>query len=488
MKKKVFITVLLVVLVVIGAVVKNNISEKSDFENIPLCSVKQGPLIVSITESGTLESKNKIVVKSQVRGRNRIVSLIEEGKRVDAGDVLIELDSSTLEENLIDQKIQVENAEADLISARETLAITKNQVVADNEKAELALKFAKLDLEKYINGEYPQELQQLQSEITIQGEELKRKKDDLEWSKKLAEKEYITRSELEADELAVKQSELNLEIAKNKLEVLQKYTYPQQVEQLKSDVKQAEMSLERTIRSGKADIIKAEANYRAKQSAFNQQSSRLKEIQEQLEYCTIKAPASGMVVYAKSRHRWRSQEPLDIGVEVNERQALIELPEETNLIVKVSIPEASITKITTNQNVLITVEGIPNQTYKGKVSSIAILPDVSRSWMNPDLKFYDCKIQLFDPPEGVRPGNSCTAEIILKEFDNAIYIPDQCIQIFDDQSIVFVMTDSGPERRVVETDLSNNIMVVIKSGLKVGEKVLLAPPLISEANDKTDNK
>ena len=486
--KKYYIIIVVVVLGVMVFALKNSISNKNDFDDISVYSVKEGPLLISINESGTVESKDKIVLKSQVRGRNRIVRVVEEGKQVKKDDVLIELDSGDLEEKEINQQIGVENAEANLITARETLAITKNQVMADNEKATLTLRFAKLDLEKYIDGVYPQQLQQQEADIAIQSEELERNKDELLWSKKLSDKSYITRSELQADELSVKKSMLNLQIVENKLEVFKKYTHPQKVELLQSDVKQAGMALDRTGKKGRADIIKAEANYRARQSEFNQQTSRLKDVREQLVFCNISAPADGMVVYAKGRHRWDTREPLDIGVEVSERQNLLELPAQSNMVIKVSIPEASISKIKVGQAVLISIEGFPNQTFNGHVETIAILPDTSRSWMNPELKFYDCKITLSDPPEGIRPGNSCTAEIVLNEFDNVIYIPDQCVQVFKNQPIVFVLKKSGSERRKVETGLSNKIMVVIKEGLQVGEKVLLAPPLISEANDKEDIK
>ncbi|MDA3798306.1 MAG: HlyD family efflux transporter periplasmic adaptor subunit [Kiritimatiellae bacterium] len=482
--KKYYIIIGVVVLGVIVFNLRNSMLSKKEFDNIPVYSVKEGPLLISINESGTVESKDKIVLKSQVRGRNRIIRVVEEGRLVKKGDVLVELDSGELEEKEISQQIQVENADANLITARETLAITTNQVEADNEKAILTLKFAKLDLEKYIDGEYPQQLQQQEADIAIQSEELERNKDELVWSEKLADKSYITRSELQADELAVKKSMLNLQIAENKLAVLKKYTHPQQVELLKSDVKQAEMALDRTAKKGRADIIKTEANYRARQSEFNQQTSRLKDVREQLVFCKIIAPADGMVVYSKGSHRWDTREPLDVGVEVSERQNLLELPAQSNMIIKVSIPEASISKIKVGQAVLITIEGFPEQTFNGSVETIAILPDTSRSWMNPELKFYDCKITLNDPPDGIRPGNSCNAEIVLNKFDNVIYIPDQCVQIFKNQPIVFVMTKSGPERRNVETGLSNKIMVVIEEGLEVGVEVLLAPPLISEANDK----
>ena len=89
-------------------------------------TVKRGPLTISVLETGTIKSRDQQIVKNEVEGRTSIVWLIDEGVHVKKGDLLVELDSSTLVDARIDQQIKVKNAEAAFINAEKTLAVVKN--------------------------------------------------------------------------------------------------------------------------------------------------------------------------------------------------------------------------------------------------------------------------------------------------------------------------------------------------------------------------
>ena len=134
--------------------------------------VEKKPLTISVTESGTIQSREQIILKCEVEGRTTILTLVEEGTRVKKGDLLVELDASDLLDAKIDQEIRVQNAEASFVGARENLAVVENQAKSDIDKATLAFDFAKQDLRKYIEGEYQNERKKMESEITLAKEEL----------------------------------------------------------------------------------------------------------------------------------------------------------------------------------------------------------------------------------------------------------------------------------------------------------------------------
>ncbi|MCU0653106.1 MAG: hypothetical protein MUD10_02495, partial [Candidatus Pacebacteria bacterium] len=67
--------------------------------------------------------------------------------------------------------------------------------------------------------------------------------------------------------------------------------------------------------------------------------------------------------------------------------------------------------------------------------------------------------------------------IVLEEYENVLYVPVQSVVRIGNQPTVYVMEGGESKPRPVEIGLDNNRMVHIKSGLEVGEKVLLAPPL-----------
>ncbi len=445
-------------------------------------AAKRGPLTISVLESGTIKAREQIIIKNEVEGRTSIITLIPEGAHVKKGDLLVELDASTLQDNKIDQEIRVQNAEASFINAQENLAVVKNQAESDIDKAKLTLEFAEQDLKQYKEGEYPNEKTAAENEITLAEEELARAEETLAWSQKLFEKKYLANTELQADKLAVSRKKNDLILAQNNFKLLEDFTYPRTIRQLESDLKQAKMALERTERKAKADIIQAEAGLKAKEAEYNRQKDKLAKIEDQIKKAKIYAPADGMVIYATSARRgfWRdNREPLDEGVEVFERQELIYLPTATSSKAEVDIHEASLEKVRLGLPAVITVDALPGKKFLGSVARIAPLPDPQSMWMNPDLKVYNSDVYLEGNDPTLRTGMSCKVEVIVAQYEDVVYIPVQSVLRVGTGHVAYVEKNGSVEERNVEIGLDNNRMVRIIGGLKEGEHVLLTPPLKS---------
>ncbi len=443
---------------------------------------KRGPLTISVLESGTIKAREQIIIKNEVEGRTSIITLIPEGTHVKKGDLLVELDASTLQDNKIDQEIRVQNAEASFINAKENLAVVENQAESDIDKARLTLEFARQDLKQYKEGEYPNKKTAAENAITLAEEELARAEETLTWSQKLFEKKYMANTELEADKLAVSRRKNNLILAQNDFKLLENFTYHRNIAQLESDVKQATMAMERTERKARADVIQAEAALKAKEAEYNRQKDKLSKIENQLEKTKIYAPADGLAIYATSAQTGGfrgSQEPLEEGQEVRERQELIYLPTTESAMVEVPIHETSLQKIRIGLPAIVTVDALPGKKFLGRMESIAPLPDARSMWMNPDLKVYNSKIYLDESDSALRTGMSCKAEIIIEQYDDAVYVPVQAVLRVGGEPTVYVVKNKSVEPRKVEIGLDNNRMVRIISGLTEEELVLLTPPLKS---------
>ena len=176
--------------------------------NLATFVVKRGPLRISVTESGTIKARDQLILKNEVEGVTSILSLIPEGTRVKEGDLLVELDASQLLDAKIDQEIKVQNTKAAYISAKETFAVVQNQAISDVNLAQLTLDFAGQDLKKYKEGEYPNLLNEANGQIALAEEEVTRAQDTNDWSRMLFEEKYISKTELKADELALKRKKL----------------------------------------------------------------------------------------------------------------------------------------------------------------------------------------------------------------------------------------------------------------------------------------
>jgi HlyD family secretion protein len=387
---------------------------------------------------------------------------------------------------LINQEIMVQNAKAAFIDANETLAVSENQAQSDIDVALLTLKFAEQDLQQYKEGQYPKDLKTANNEITLRQEELTRAQDTFEWSQKLFAEKYLSNTDLQADKLAVTRSKNALELAKEELRLLDEYTRQRNIDQFESDFHQAKMALERTKRQAKAVVVQAQADLMAKELEYTRQITKLEKIKDQIGKATVIAPADGTVIYATSARRggWRdNREPLDEGVEVHERQELIYLPTATSAMAEVDIHEASLEKVRLGLPAIVTVDALQGQTFFGSVGQIAPLPDPASMWMNPDLKVYNSEVYLEGDTPDLRTGMSCKVEIIVQQYEDAVYIPVQAVIRIAGQPAVYVVKDGAIEEREVEIGFDNNRMIRIIDGIQEGEAVLLTPPLKSAAMD-----
>lgn len=444
---------------------------------------KRGSLTISVLESGTILPRDQITLRDEVEGRTSIVSLVPDGSLVKKGDVLVELDASTLKDQIIDQDIMVQKAKAAYTSAIENLAVIENQARSDTEKADLTLRFARQDLEQYQEGLYPKDVNDLQAKIRLAQEQVKRAEDVNDWSKKLYQEKYLSETEYTADRLSLQGRVLERDVALSNLELMKNFTHQRQIDQLTSDVNQAEMAKERTQRKASADVMTAEAELKARELEYQRQQEKMKKVQDQLSKTTIIAPMDGMVVYATSsgggHGPFDRREPMDIGVEVTERQDLITLPTTQSMNAKVSIHETSLRKVHEGLPAIITVDALSGKKFLGRVDNIAPLADARMMYMNPDLKVYPTDIILEDMDPALRTGMSCNAEIIVAQYPDAVYVPVQAVLRIGGKPTLFVVKDGSIEERQVEVGLDDNNVIRIISGLAEGEVVLMAPPLKS---------
>lgn len=456
----------------------------------PEFEVRRGPLTISISQSGTLKAQEQEIITSQVQGRNTLIHIIPEGTRVEKGDLLVEIDSSSLKDRLVERKISVQNAEAKFIQARENVAVTESQNETDISAAELKHRFAKEDLEKYVEGEYRQQLREAESKITLAEEELQLARQKLEWSEKLYSENYISQSERDADQLAFNRARLDLDLARAAKNLLENYTYRREIAQLESDVEQTRRALERVELKAGADLIRAKADFNAREAELQQQKDQEVKIEDQISKTRITAPKAGLVVYATSaKANWRgNEEPLEAGQDVRERQELIYLPTADQMKAEVQIHESNLDKIQLGLPAVMTVDALQGRQYQGKITRIAPLPDAASMWMNPDLKVYRTEITLEGDQSDLRTGMSCEAEIIVETYEDVLYIPVQAVIRRGGEPMVYVRSGKAFEPVPVTVGLDNNRMIHIVDGLEEGQRVLLSPPLEDGTDSETEQE
>ncbi len=521
-RRTLLILICVVAVVVIGAFGvqrQRGSGSNGSQEGTGLFAVKRGALAITVTESGSIKAVKTKDIKSEVEGRTTIVSIVPEGtvitqEDVDNGKVLVELDSSTLKEQLSQREIELTSAEASYADANESYLIQVKQNESDIAAAELKVKFALMDLEKYLGktvaqrlvakvdadpdssihiaslledpnslgGEASQKLRELTGTIALAKSDLEKAAYTLEWSEKLYERQYLAETELRKDRLDKQRLEIEEEKARIALRLFELYEFAKQSEQLLSDYNEAKRELDRTQARARAQLAQAKAKLASAGATFEMQKQRLNKLHEQIEACTIRAPAVGQVVYWSSTQRW-VRVKIEQGAEVTEGYKIITIPDASEMKVEVKIHETWIDRIEPNQPAEITVEAFPDRTFTGRVLKKAPLAD-TEDWLNPDLKVYATDVGIDGTHDSLKTGMTGKVTVIIDKLRDVLYAPIQSVVTVEDKKVCYV-AGSPAQRREVETGLFNDNFVEIKSGLTEGEKVLLNPPKWTEP-EKTE--
>jgi len=117
----------------------------------------RGPMSIDVIEGGTVEATEAQVIKSRVEGREgtTILRIIEEGYQVTEEDVankrvLVELDSSAIEERIRAQQTDVQGALANLMEYVKQREIRESANLSSIKDTSMKAKFALMDFQKYL--------------------------------------------------------------------------------------------------------------------------------------------------------------------------------------------------------------------------------------------------------------------------------------------------------------------------------------------------
>src|SRR5207247_799848 len=194
---------------------------------------------------------------------------------------------------------------------------------------------------EYLEGLYVSQEKLILAELFLAEQNYRTALQGLTSAKSLLEKNIITGLQLESAAVAVENQKNALDNAQTKLATLRNLT------------KQKELTVL------EANIASAQANVKAQQQGLQLEQDKLKDIQDQIGKCTIKATAPGQVVYANETDMFRgssqSQFIVTPGAMVRERQVIIRLPNADDMQVKATVNEARVTLI--REGLPVTIRG-----------------------------------------------------------------------------------------------------------------------------------
>lgn len=414
------------------------LSSSDDGRHLLTTAVKRGSLVITVTEDGNVESARNLELKCEVPGPITILDIIQDGTHVEKGDQLVRLDSSTIEDQVNAQKIVVANAEAKKITEERNWAA------------------AKIAVDEYREGTYKQQLEQCEANITVARQNLSTSENTLHYTEKMQRKGYATPLELESKQYAVEQAKLNLGVALTAKDVLERFTKAKTLE-----------GLESTRDS-------AEAMMKSATAAYDLEKAKLERLERQMSKCVIRAPQSGMVVYANDSGGSRfgqSGPKIDLGASVNEFQAILRLPDLANMQVKALVHESKVDSLRTGMRAVVKIQ---DRELQGTIASIANQAEPN-SFFSGNVKEYATIIKIDGHPDGLKPGMTAQVEVLVQELKDVLQVPVQCVVEKGGKFYAWVKTPKKVERRALRLGGTNDTEIEIQDGLSEGELVLQNP-------------
>lgn len=446
--------------------------------------VKRGDLTITVVEGGTLAAVSEVSIRNEVEGMTaRIVWIVPEGSYVKKGDLLVELDAGQAQDQVNQQEIAFEKAKFAVEQARAQLEIQRSATNSDYLAADLKLKFAKIDRDKYLAGQQLVNIIEANNKVIQASNQLAVNLDTYINTTNLAAKGYETKQKVDGDRLSVLNSQNSLIVATNGLWMLEAFDVPKMRQQYDSDVLQAEQELDRVVNQNKRKMAQYEADLSAQINTLALSKDKLERDKKNLEVTKIYAPQDGLVVYQVSENRFSSESLIEGGATVRNRQELIKLPDLSRMKVTVKVHESHVNMVVPGLTAYVVLDSMPDVRFRGVVEKVAPLPDTQSRWGNPNLKVYNTEIYIVDPLPNVKPGVSAKGEIVITNIANALYVPIQAVTTHKGRQVVYVVNGAKSEPRSVEVGLFNTKFIEIVKGLDAGERVLLSPPFDTQERD-----
>lgn len=474
-------------------------SRKTSVEGLLTYRVEPKDLPISVIERGNLQSQTNLQVYCEVDdyrsdGINGtpIVWIISNGASVEKGDLICELDSSAIQAELDDQILDTEEARSAFIQAEANLENQAIQNTTAEDKAELDVSLAELELEMFNDEEMGSHqlafeaiqrlIDDLNNEILAAEMNLKLRRNEKVGIESLFKLGYAGKSELDRSVLGYLQAEGDYAAKLNKLQ-----TQMASREKLTTfDKKMQLMELEGKVRTTAQNLLQVEVNNRAKMAQMRgiltsrteqlkKEEERLERYTRQLALCKIYAPQDGMVAYAEPGSS-RDAEIVE-GIAVRPRQHILSIPNLRTMQVETSVHESVLDRIQPGLEVDISVDAFPDRRYVGKVKSVAVLPENSRY---SDTKVYKTLITIDEDVYQLKPGMTAVCEVKIDYLPEVNAIPVQAIVQRGGNNWVYVQESGRIEKRPVTIGLSNDQYVVVNDGVSVGDLVVLTPSAVMD--------
>jgi HlyD family secretion protein len=460
-RHKTIVILVVIVIAVAGYFIIRAINNRADAAAAyQTATVERGMLTATIGATGNVRANQSVILTWQASGRIEAVN-VEIGEKVQGGDVLASLLSTSLSQNLI-------LAQTDLVSAERSL---ETLLASDTPRAQAQLALVTAQ-QKYDSAKYT-----LDSFLATN-------RGATSDAVRNAEAQYT----LALDSLEHAQNYYDL--VKNRpdddIQKAQAFTALYNAQQA-ADRARNNLNYFLLVPSGR-DIDKARANLALAQAQLDDAQREWERLMDGPDADDIRAAQARVDAARASVEMTQISAPFDgtitdaapiPGDQVAPGTVGFRIDDLSRLLVEVQVSEVDINRVEIGQPVVVTFDAAQGQDYHGMVVEVAQAASIVSGMVN-----FAVTVELTDADAQVKPGMTAAVTITVKQLEDVLLVPNRAVRLLDGTRYVFVLRGVDVEAVAITLGASSDIVSEVTGGdLQEGDTIILNPSMDLMAMD-----
>ena len=238
-----------------------------------------------------------------------------------------------------------------------------------------------------------------------------------------------SRVNVDQSRTTVEQSKVALDLARQTLQRQQELwkeglTTKEALERAQNDL----LARETEVRSREAEVRAREQDIQTREQQIKQEQASLATTRYNLNQVIISSPMDGLV----TRRNIEEGETAVVGTMNNAGTVLMTIADMSVIEAEVEVDETDIPNVQLGQIAKVTIDAVPDREFKGRVTEIGNSPTQNTTTQNTGQRqatTFTVVVTIEDDVPDVRPGFTCTAEIVTATRASVVSVPIQALTV-----------------------------------------------------------
>ncbi len=432
---------------------KNNKEAVTTATNVSVYETKKTDIASTVSYAGTLEAAESVSISAKV-GANALSVPVAEGDYVNAGDVLLEMDKTDLQNAYRQAQASYNSALAGYNSV-----VNSSTVQAASQVNQALLSAQTAYDQAKANYDREKSLFDNASNIKLATQGYDDAKSNYDRIKQLFDMGGASQVELDSAYSALVNAEENLKTVKTTQSAALDAAAAA-LTNAENNLKTAKQNIGLTETSNKSSVETASASLQSAKTALDIASNNLAN-------ATIRTPISGYVSKCNVSRGQLVSPGIEIFVITN-----------SNLVdAEINVTESVIPYMEVGGEATVSIPSAKKEGIKGTVTAVNPVKD-------PMTGMYNIKISIDNTDGELKVGMLCDVDLVLSKLSDIIKVPSEALIVSGDEYFVYIAEGDKAKKVKVTIGIADEEYTEIISGVANGDSVIVAgKDYLSEKNN-----